>query len=85
VLLPTVYLPCTCSKPRYRELVRVCLDGEHEFGVVLIARGSEVGRRRPTLAVGTVARIVEAAELPDGRWALGTIAPDASGCGVADR
>ena len=73
VLLPTVYLPLHVFEPRYRELVRVCLDGEHEFGVVLIARGSEVGGGDQRLAVGTVARIVEAAELPDGRWALGTI------------
>ena len=34
---------CTCSKPRYRLMMQRCLDGDSEFGVVLIERGSEVG------------------------------------------
>ena len=44
-----------------------------EFGVVLIERGSEVGGGDVRTDVGTVARIVEAAELPDGRWALAAV------------
>jgi len=44
--------------------------GDGEFGVVLIARGSEVGGEDVRTDVGTVARIVESAELPDGRWAV---------------
>jgi Lon protease-like protein len=46
---------------------------EPEFGVVLIERGSEVGGGDARTDVGTMARIVEAARLPDGRWALGTV------------
>ncbi len=58
VLLPGQTLPLHVFEPRYRELVRVCLDGDGTFGVVLIERGSEVGGgdvRAPN--VGTVARI----------------------------
>ncbi len=41
--------------------------------MVLIERGSEVGGGDVRSDVGTVARIVEAQELPDGRWALLTV------------
>ena len=51
-------------------LMRDCLAGSREFGVVLIERGSEVGGGDVRSDVGTVATIVEADELPDGRWAL---------------
>jgi len=73
VLLPSVYLPLHVFEPRYRELVQVCLDGNQEFGVVLIERGSEVGGGDQRVDVGTVAQIVEATRMPDGRWALGTV------------
>ena len=44
VLLPGVVLPLHVFEPRYQQLVRDCLEtDEHEFGVVLIDRGSEVG------------------------------------------
>jgi Lon protease-like protein len=73
VLLPSVGLPLHVFEPRYRALVRDCLAGDHEFGVVLIARGSEVGGEDVRTDVGTVARITEAIELPDGRWALAAV------------
>jgi Lon protease-like protein len=73
VLLPAGLLPLHVFEPRYRQLVRDCLAGVPEFGVALIERGSEVGGGDVRTTVGTVARIVEAAELPDGRFALGTI------------
>lgn len=75
VLLPSVVLPLHVFEPRYRELVEHCLaDGrEPEFGVVLIERGNEVGGGDTRSMVGTVARILEAAQFPDGRWALGTV------------
>src|SRR5688500_7660667 len=73
VLFPSVYLPLHVFEPRYRALVRDCLAGDREFGVVLIERGSEVGGEDVRTDAGTVARIVEAAELPDGRWALGAV------------
>jgi len=73
VLVPSAGLPLHVFEPRYQELVRDCLAGDRELGVVLIERGHEVGGGDVRTDVGTVARIVEAAELPDGRWALGTI------------
>jgi Lon protease-like protein len=73
VLFPSVYLPLHVFEPRYRELVRVCLDGDGSFGVTLIERGSEVGGGDVRTGVGTRAQIVEAREMPDGRWALGAV------------
>lgn len=73
VLLPTLPLPLHVFEPRYREMVRHCLAGDRTFGVVLIERGSEVGGGDVRSDVGTLAEIVEAAEMPDGRWALGAV------------
>ena len=60
-------LPLHVFEPRYRVMMRHCLDGDREFGVVLIERGSEVGGGDVRFDVGTLARIVQATELPDGR------------------
>jgi Lon protease-like protein len=57
-------------EPRYRELTAHCLAGDREFGVVLIERGHEVGGGDTRFDVGTVARIVQAGQLDDGRWML---------------
>ncbi len=73
VLFPSAVLPLHVFEPRYRALVEVCLAGAPEFGVVLIERGSEVGGGDVRFDVGTVARIVEAAQLPDGRYVLATV------------
>ncbi len=73
VLVPSMVLPLHVFEPRYRQLVRDCLAGTPEFGVVLIARGSEVGGGDVRTDVGTVARVVEVAEAPDGRFALGCV------------
>ena len=74
VLFPYATLPLHVFEPRYRALVRDCLARDApEFGVVLIERGSEVGGGDVRFRAGTVARVVEAAELPDGRWVLVTV------------
>jgi Lon protease-like protein len=73
VLFPTVFLPLHVFEPRYRALTRDCLDGDREFGVVLIERGNEVGGNDVRTSVGTVATILQAEELDDGRWVLGTV------------
>lgn len=70
VLVPGMVLPLHVFEPRYRRLVRDCLAGAAEFGVVLIRRGSEVGGGDVRTDVGTVARIGRADELPDGRWII---------------
>ena len=73
VLFPYATLPLHVFEPRYRLMTRHVLDGDHEFGVVLIERGSEVGGGDVRFDVGTVARVVQIAEVPDGRYALVTV------------
>ena len=74
VLFPHAALPLHVFEPRYRALVEQCLAApEPEFGVVLIERGSEVGGGDTRFDVGTVARIIEIGEYPDGRYALVTV------------
>lgn len=72
VLLPGGRLPLHIFEPRYREMVRHCLDAPDgpRFGVVLIARGKETGGGEVRHDVATVARIVDALQLRDGRYAL---------------
>ena len=74
VLLPGAVLPLHVFEPRYQQLVRDCLEApEHEFGVVLIDRGSEVGGGDSRSAVGVVARMLQVAELDAGRFAVVTV------------
>jgi Lon protease-like protein len=70
VLLPGAVLPLHVFEMRYRVLMRDVLDAGGELGVVLIERGSEVGGGDVRSEVGTMARVVRADELADGRWAV---------------
>lgn len=70
VLLPSAVLPLHVFEPRYRAMMAALDPDAPEFGVVLIERGSEVGGRDVRSRLGTLARVVERAELPDGRWVL---------------
>lgn len=71
VLLPGAVLPLHVFEERYRALVRDCLEApEHEFGVTMIARGSEVGGGDQRTDVGVVARMLQVAEMDDGRYAV---------------
>lgn len=72
VLFPHGVLPLHVFEARYRELTTRCLAGDSEFGVVLVERGSEVGGGETRAALGTIARIEDFVELPDGRFALVT-------------
>ena len=76
VLLPGAVLPLHVFEPRYRQLVVDCLaddDGDPEFGVTLIERGSEVGGGDQRTAVGVVARMVRVEALDGGRYAIVTV------------
>ena len=73
VLFPHALLPLHVFEPRYRALTERCLAGDREFGVVLIERGHEVGGGDERVDVGSVARIVRASQLDDGRWMLVTV------------
>lgn len=70
LLFPGSLLPLHVFEPRYRALVRDCLEGSREFGVVLIARGSEVGGGDQRNDVGVRARMLQVAALDDGRYAM---------------
>ncbi len=59
VLFPGMPLPLRVFEPRYLAMLSSVLgEPEHEFGGVLIERGSEVGGGDVRFGVGTVARIV---------------------------
>ena len=70
VLFPTRVLPLHVFEPRYRTLAEHCLAGDGTFGVVLIERGSEVGGGDVRFSVGTLAHIVQAERVADGRLAV---------------
>jgi Lon protease-like protein len=76
VLFPHAALPLHIFEDRYRALAETALRGDGRFGVVLIERGYEVGGGDVRFGVGTVARIVEAARTPDGRYLLATVGTD---------
>lgn len=67
VLFPGRPLPLHIFEPRYRQMLRDCMDDDRRFGVVAIRSGHEVGGGAKTFGVGTVARIDSVIELPDGR------------------
>lgn len=67
VFYPFGILPLHVFEERYRLLMADCIARDGEFGVVLIARGSEVGGGDQRVDVGTVARIAQVGEIEDGR------------------
>lgn len=73
VLFPAQILPLRIFEPRYRVMIHECLRDDAAFGVVLIARGSEVGGGDVRYDIGTLARIVHAQPYPDGRWSIAAI------------
>ncbi|WP_336085956.1 LON peptidase substrate-binding domain-containing protein [Nocardia sp. SSK8] len=70
VLLPGEPLSLQIFEPRYVALIEDCLEGrrEPEFGVVLIARGHEVGGGEVRTEVGTLARVTDVVQLPGSRF-----------------
>lgn len=73
VLFPRMPLSLHIFEPRYQEMMTRCLRERIGFGVLLIREGSEVGGPAETFTVGTVARIVNADELEDGRMNMLTM------------
>jgi len=75
VLFPNMPLPLVIFEPRYRRMLTDVLkkveSGQPaEMGVVLIERGAEVGGGELRFDVGTVARLVEVGERPDGTFSV---------------
>jgi len=67
VLFPGALMPLHIFEPRYRLLIRRCLERQRPFGIVLIRNGSEVGDGAEPYDVGTEAKIVAQSPMPDGR------------------
>jgi uncharacterized protein len=67
VLFPGALMPLHIFSPRYRLLIRRCMERQRPFGIVLIRSGSEVGAAAEPYEIGTEAKIVAESPLRDGR------------------
>jgi uncharacterized protein len=72
VLFPEGRLPLRIFETRYIDMVRSCMRGNFNFGVVLIREGNEVGPA-DTFDVGTTAKIVDFHQLSDGFLGLSCV------------
>src|SRR5882672_8314647 len=72
VLLPGGMLPLHVFEPRYRELTRDCLAGNHDMAIARLRPGYQTGYygRPPVYDRCGVGKIICSEELPDGRFAL---------------
>jgi len=66
VMFPGGPLALRIFETRYIDLVRCCMRESSGFGVVLIREGQEAGGPAVTCDVGTLARIVDFSQQPDG-------------------
>ncbi len=74
VLFPGAVLNLHVFEPRYKQMIRECLESGEGFGVALIAEGAESGD--PDVKphdVGSIAEIIEVQPLPFGRYFISTI------------
>jgi Lon protease-like protein len=72
VLFPDGPLPLRIFETRYVDMVRSCMREGRGFGVVLIRAGNEVGPAE-TYDVGTMAKITDFYQLPDGLLGLSCV------------
>ncbi len=73
VLLPGAVLPLFLFEPRYLQMYSDIVDGDRDFGVVLIERGSDSGGGDTRFGVGCVAHMVGSAAHEDGRVSIVTV------------
>lgn len=74
-VVPGTVVPLHIFEPRYRALARaVTVREDPEFGIAMIERGREVGGGDHRSDIGVVARVLQAEELPDGRWVMAAVA-----------
>lgn len=72
VLFPGMPLPLHIFEPRYRLMIRRCLDANRVFGVALpLPRSEEIAPELP-MGMGTSTRIIQVFPLPGGRFNLQT-------------
>jgi hypothetical protein len=72
VLFPDGPLPLRIFETRYVDMVRRCMRGTQDFGVVLIREGREVGPAA-VYDVGTLAKIIDFNQMPDGLLGLSCV------------
>jgi Lon protease-like protein len=72
VLFPDGPLPLRIFETRYVDMVGRCMREGHGFGVVLIREGHEVGPAE-SYDVGTLAKIMDFDQLPDGLLGLSCV------------
>lgn len=70
VLFPGGVLPLRIFERRYLDLVADCLRNDRGFGVCLIRSGHEVGEAAEAFTVGTLARIQDWDNTPEGLLAI---------------
>ena len=71
VLFPGMPLHLHIFEPRYRIMIRHCLDSNQPFGVVLIHQGLEAyGPLATPVQIGCAARIIKTSPLKEGRMNL---------------
>lgn len=73
VLFPGMPLPLHIFEPRYRKMIRDCLEVDRIFGVCLIRSGPEVGGPADPYPVGTTCEILKVTHLEDGQMHLTTV------------
>ncbi len=73
VLFPGANLNLHVFEPRYKQMLKDCLETGEGFGVILIREGSEAGdAAAEPHEVGTIAQIADVTELPFGRYYIST-------------
>ncbi len=70
VLFPGGTQPLHIFEERYKLMVQRCLDGDSQFGIVLIKEGQDVGAPATPFDVGTVGHIESVKKEDDGRMYL---------------
>ncbi len=68
VLFPGASMPLQIFEQRYKLMLKDCLNADSKLGVVLIKSGSEVGEPAEPHSTGTLAGIVQANEIEEGRY-----------------
>lgn len=70
VLFPRGIMPLHIFEQRYLTMIDEALEGDREFGIVLIERGPAEGADNVRSGLGTVAKIVGHETLDDGRMLI---------------
>jgi len=73
VLFPGMQLPLHIFEPRYRLMMRRCLEADRTFGVAMLVDGREGQSGTVPADIGCTAEILEVAPFADGRMNLQSI------------